>query len=357
MTGLHSPWPLFGNDLDQARSWLRPQLRGAVSLRTGHLAISLGLGDALLDGVNAGVLKAEANALNQWRFRVARLHGETNPYRHLLPEGVFEQTLEAIAKSKTMGLPIGVQLNGGIGDHLEALSLLLPWAKAQDFNLNLEMNPKRQQLIEPLLPQRDQFQCNSSRKQGSVSIPVMALRAAVVENAVPPQYLTWLSKHQTNQQSERRLLCCWRAEGAGDKLSAHSRSVPGSLVQEFYRHVQLLYRDLLIVDITKWKDWEAIQLRGMGVEILDPQKGNLLDLVQLCRVSHVVTIDTALAHLCAAAGQRAELLLSVFPDERWKELHRPEHNYGEFIRIWHSSQFGCWSAILASLINSLTLEG
>ena len=30
-----------------------------------------------------------------------------------------------------MGLPIGVQLNGGIGDHLEALSLLLPWAQAR----------------------------------------------------------------------------------------------------------------------------------------------------------------------------------------------------------------------------------
>ena len=77
-------------------TWIRPGHGfgpnwGAVSLRTGHLAISLGLGDALLDGVNAGVLKAEANALNQWRFRVARLHGETNPYRHLLPEGFLSK--------------------------------------------------------------------------------------------------------------------------------------------------------------------------------------------------------------------------------------------------------------------------
>ena len=99
-------------------------------------------------------IQAEANALNQWRFRVARLHGETNPYRHLLPEGVFEQTLEALAKSKHTREILCVQLNGGIGDHLEALSLLLPWAKAQDFNLNLVMSAKRQQLIEPLLPTR-----------------------------------------------------------------------------------------------------------------------------------------------------------------------------------------------------------
>ena len=40
----HSPWPLFGDDLELARAWLRPQLRGVVSLRTGHLAINLGMG-------------------------------------------------------------------------------------------------------------------------------------------------------------------------------------------------------------------------------------------------------------------------------------------------------------------------
>ena len=139
MTGFHSPWPLFGDDLDLARSWLRPQLQGLVSLRTGHLAISLGLGDALLDRVREGGLQADANALRQWRFRVARLHGETNPYRHLLPEGLLEHTLEAIAQSKSKGRPLCVELNGGIGDHLEALSLLVPWAKAQSCCLNLKM--------------------------------------------------------------------------------------------------------------------------------------------------------------------------------------------------------------------------
>ena len=42
----------------------------------------------------------------------------------------------------------------------------------------------------------------------------------------------------------------------------------------------------------------------MGVEVLDPRQETLLDLAQRCRVSRVVTIDTALVHLCAAAGQR-----------------------------------------------------
>ena len=356
MTGLHSPWPLFGNDLDLARSWLHPQLRDLVSARIGHLAISLGLGDELLNGVQAGMLQADARALRQWRFRIARLHGETNPYRYLLPDGLFEQTLAVVAKNKIKGFPLGVQLNGGIGDHIEALSLLLPWAKARNFGLNLEMTAERQQQIEPLLQKWDQIRCNNNLEQRSASIPVMALRAVVASNAEPSQYLPWLTKPQTNKQRERDWLCCWRAEGAGDRLSAHSRSVPLTLVRHFYKHLQGLHPLSCIVDITKWKDWESRQLRDMGVKVLDPRNGTLLELVQLCRVSRVVTIDTALVHLCAAAGQRADLLLNAFPDERWRELLKPENHYGQLLQPWRSSEFGSWSAVMSSLTNSLTSE-
>ena len=139
-------------------------------------------------------------------------------------------------------------------------------------------------------------------------------------------------------------------------MSAHTRSVPRALVQTFYRHLQLLYPQCCLVDITDWKDWEASQLRGIGVEILDPRQETLLDLAERCRYSRVVTIDTALVHLCAAAGQPAELLLSAFPDERWQELHRPEHHYGQLMTIRRSSQFGAWSELLTSLALSMTAE-
>lgn len=357
MTGLHSPWPLFGNDLELARSWLRPQLQGLVSLRTGHLAISLGLSDELLSGVRAGFLQGDANALRQWNFRIARLHGDDNPYRHLLPEGLFEQTLATVALSKTTRLPLDVQLNGGIGDHLEALSLLLPWAKAQNYCLNLEMTAERQQQIEPVLPQWNQIRCNTNKKRRKAAIPAMALRAAVVANSENTHYSPWLPHQQNYEKRNRHWLCCWRAEGAGDRLSAHTRSVPLELVQKFYSHLQRLQPKNCIMDITNWKQWESSQLTGTGVKVLDPRQGTLLDLVQRCRVSHVVTIDTALVHLCAAAGQPAELLLSAIPDERWQELHRPEHHYGQLIKLWRSSQFGSWSAVVASLTTSLTAEG
>ena len=191
MTRAHSPWPLFCDDLDLARSWLRPQLQGYIPPHNGHVAISLGLGDELLSRIESGSLQTNADALRQWRFRVARLHGDTNPYCHLLPDRLFEQTLAAVINSKTTGLPLDVQLNGGIGDHIEALSMLLPWAKSQNCCLNLEMSAERQQQIEPLLPHWDQIQCNKNRTQGSPSIaavPVMALRAAIANNAHPITY-------------------------------------------------------------------------------------------------------------------------------------------------------------------------
>ena len=357
MTGLHSPWPLFGDDLELARSWLRPQLRGVISLRTGHQAISLGLGDALLDGFRAGESRAEAKALRQWNFRIARLHGEANPYRHLLPEGLLERILDRITHSAITGQPLDVQMNGGLGDHIEALSLLLPWAKAQNCCLNLEMDAERQKQIEPLLPRWNQIQCNKNHEENKVPISVMALRAALASHSESLHYCPWLMQKNANQPIDLNWLCCWRAEGSGDRYSAHSRSVPWVLVQKFYHRLRRLQPNSCVIDITNWTDREASQFRAMGINVLDPRRGTLLGLAERCRISRVVTIDTALVHLCAAAGQRADLLLSTFPDERWQELHRPDHHYGQLIRIWRSSQFGSWSAVLASLTDSVNAAG
>ena len=108
------------------------------------------MGDALVEGLQSGAMQTNAGALRQWRFRIARLHGESNPYRHLLQDGLFEHAQAAISHSQCTGIPLGVQLNGGIGDHLEAQACFL--GRAQQCCLDLMMGEERQQLIEPLLP-------------------------------------------------------------------------------------------------------------------------------------------------------------------------------------------------------------
>ena len=58
----------------------------------------------------------------------------------------------------------------------------------------------------------------------------------------------------------------------------------------------------------------------MGVTHQDPVVLGINGLVKLCKGRRVVSIDTALIHLCAAMGNKADLLLPRFPDERWVEL-------------------------------------
>ena len=81
-----------------------------------------------------------------------------------------------------------------------------------------------------------------------------------------------------NEEAAMALLLACR--GVGDKLSAHSRSVPWALVREFYCHLQRVQPQAKILDITHWKDWETKHLRSIGVQILDPRQGTLLDLGQ-----------------------------------------------------------------------------
>ena len=104
MTGPHSPWPLFGDDLELARAWLHPQLRGVVSLRTGHLAISLGMGDALLGDVQSGAVQTDANALRQWRFRWPGCVADQSP-RHL-PRVDFSSTPRPRSPAKQWEFPL-----------------------------------------------------------------------------------------------------------------------------------------------------------------------------------------------------------------------------------------------------------
>ena len=354
MTWHHSPWPLFGSDLDLARSWIRHQLRDVVSIQTGHLAISLGMGEELFQCMQSGAVHADPNAVRQWSFRLARLRREANPYRWLLPDGLFEQSIDTLTKGKLKGITLGVELNGGIGDHLEALSLLMPWARSLGIHMNLVMSKERQQQIKPLLPQCEKIQCVTKIQNNAVLLPVMALRAALMDEKIPVRYSTWTPKRQFKEKNKSHYLCCWRAEGIGDKFSAHSRSIPWANVHNFYQNILIHNHQSCIIDITSWKKWEAAQLEAIGVTVMDPRKGSLLDLIEKCQISRVVTIDTALAHLCAASGCKADVLLNIFADERWHELHKPMHNYGQLLKLWRSSCFGSWADILASLSDSLT---
>ena len=76
-----------------------------------------------------GELQAEAKALRQWNFRVARSHGIRIPTAYCLRDSRANHGRAQTAKPQDI---LDVAMHGGIGDHIEALSLPLPWAKAQN---------------------------------------------------------------------------------------------------------------------------------------------------------------------------------------------------------------------------------
>lgn len=345
MSRPHSPWPLFTADLELARAWLQPQLEGpSPDLRCGHTALSLGMVDAVQD-LLAQPSRLPPAAAAQWGFRLARLEGQRNPYATLVPRELQQAADQAVRASQTSGQPLAVSLNGGIGDHLEALSLLLPWARLHGISLGLHTSGERQQQLAPLLGAAAGLQW--SDRPG---LEAMALRYSLMASANPPPYGRFIGADNDNPPpAPRGLLCCWRAVGASDPLSAHSRSVPLSLVEAYYLRQRRQAPELPILDISHWQPWEAARLRALGIALQDPRAGGLEQLVRLTRARQVITIDTALAHLCAAMGHPAVVLLPRFADERWQELHRPAHSYGQCLKRFQSSQFGCWEALMASL--------
>lgn len=350
MNDAHSPWPLFTDNLALARAWVGARLqRDQIRLEDGHRALSVGMHAeiaALLAG--EGTTRFSSRAADQWAFRLARCGGSSNPYGHLIPAPLQAATAATLAGSLEQNTRLEVQLLGGLGDQLETLSLVLPWASSAGVSLALLVSDRWKSVMQPLIT--DGVQLNKQRPHGDPPVSQeKALRQALLNHSPDSRYHSVLEPLIADAPNLSGTLCCWRAEGQGNALSAHSRSVPFHQVQRFYGRLRSQHPQQPIIDISAWQPWEQRWLKQHGITLLDPRQGSPLDLARLCRGRRVISIDTALAHLCAACGLPAELLLPRFPDERWMELHRPQHSYGRWLSLHRSPQFGRWDALMDSL--------
>ena len=117
-----------------------------------------------------------------------------------------------------------MRLFGGLGDQLELLSLVLPWGSRHSVPLSLMAEEERCRLLEPLLPDHASIKpfdpdiCSPFAQS-------MAIRLGVYEHDPTSSFKAWIHDDKTIHDP-RRGVCCWRAEGQGNSLSAHSRSVP-----------------------------------------------------------------------------------------------------------------------------------
>ena len=118
------------------------------------------------------------------------------------------------------------------------------------------------------------------------------------------------------------------AAGDGDKLSRWARSLRLKDTRELIKRINSYCSK--ITDISVWKEWELTYLNQVNIARYDPTKGDIMDLAKLV-ADHkfVITIDTAMAHLCAAANKKCIVMLPRYYDERWNELMQENTSYRE----------------------------
>ena len=345
MTINHSCWPLFGDDLTMARDWIKLRLNSApIDVRIGHQALSLGLIEEVIE-ILGETERFTEQAAAQLNFRIARLNNEPNPYDKLLTKTVKTQVSKIINNELTQSNTINVAINGGIGDHLEALSLVIPWAENKGIKVNMHIDQKRKTQLSAILSKFSRINIEANG-----GIPILALRGWIKGNS-DNTYGSWI-KLNNKSIASNKLVCCWKAEGSGDKFSAYCRSIPFILVYEFYEFI-LSKRNYTIQDISNWNRWERAKLMHLGINLLNPNTGNLLDLAKVVENAEVITIDTALAHLCAAMGHRAIVLLPKFADESWIELNNEGSSYATHLTLLRNQVFGNWKPCIGTLIQIL----
>ena len=350
MKPAHSPWPLFCDDLDFAQDWMRNQLnRFPMTMEAGHTALNIGLRYEVEQHLACHPKddRVEQSSDDQFRFRLARMDGARNPYRELIPSCHHDNVCRFVAKAAQSKTPLAVHLFGGLGDQLELLSLVLPWSSRHSVPLRLFAEEQRCRLLAPLLPDNTSIETFNPHTCSPFA-QSMAIRLGVFEHDPTSRFTAWIQAERSTPDP-LKMVCCWRAVGQGSSLSTHSRSVPFPLVHNYYQSLLEREPQIKIVDITQWQPWEIQRFQQLGVTLQNPVALGLTGLVNLCRGSRVLSIDTALIHLCAAMGHAADLLLPRFPDERWFGLSKPQHCYGQHLRFHRSTHFGSWASVMTSL--------
>ena len=84
--------------------------------------------------------------------------------------------------------------------------------------------------------------------------------------------------------------------------------------------------------------------------LIDPFNGDIADIAQLVeRAKRVITVDTALAHLCAWMEKKCNVLLPIYPDERWYKLRKVGNIYSNNCSFAQQSKYGDWGKEVENL--------
>ena len=351
----HSPWPLFGDDLELARGWLRSQWKQRY-LKSQYLHWALNLGmryevEELLHLHSKSIPESDQQGL---KYRLALQNNHENPLSFWFSEDELNQGLERIRKPSNKS--INIRLYGGIGDHLEQLALINHWCNNHQISVTLEIKAIRMPQLKRLLENKElmQFQL-ATNSHWEHPLNAMRFKAICLHGGESIRYSAWLRPIHKDPTG-KALICCWRSKGIDDRLSCFNRSVAFNNVLDFYRSIIAKQNPADIIDLTNWQPWECNIIKKIGIQTHDPASADVYDLIKQTEGNQIITIDTALAHLCASIGQPAWLLLPMFADDRWLELLQPQNSYGQVLTVIQQREFNCWKEPLEKLQQHLEFQ-
>ncbi len=352
---LKTGWPLLSNDLHFAQKWILSTIhKETKNLRLLHQALSIGLYDDI-----AKILK-DLPITNEEKstllYRISLKKGNINEsYRSIIHPALINDCQKLINLARTKRNPLNVTLKGGIGDHLEAISIIHAWQCEFPTKIHLSMSDQRKKQLARMIEHLPLISFES-KKIYPLNFPVIR-HQIIVEQKIVRTKAIFTKPPLLDPYKSGRILCCWRAQaGIGEHLSVHTRSVPADIVFRFYQWLICKYPGLNITDISQWKPWEQKMFLSIGINLHDPSITDVLELANLCKLqNHIISIDTALAHLCAVSNCKAKLLLTKFPDERWSILLQPGNCYQDNLSVIQQQKFGDWSGPLETLMHGIDL--
>ncbi len=353
----YSHWPLFSNNIEMAKEYLiKSWHQNPVNNQLLHSGLSLGLSSEVEEWVKENPFRISEIEKDKLLFRIARLRGDKKPYLQIVSEKEMERAYikynNALENNK---YKLQIILNGGIGDHLQTLSLISWWNDKYNRSLTIETNKLRYKQLKSLISKESLIQLAIKQNKPDervVTCSPLDLELLILYGEKNIIYKEWLKPLNSSKMNKQDYVFCWRSNGEQDKFSCHTRSVP-------FEAVYIVYKELFkgknsIIDITNWQPWERRIFSKLGVTFYDPTQNDVRALIELIKDSRVVSIDTALAHICASAGQEATLLLPMFPDERWQELLLSHNCYGSNLNVIQQTNFGSWQEPIEKLIERIT---
>lgn len=340
-------WPLFGNDYKQAQYTILELLKNSPTHnQLLHLAVSNGLYQDVRKIMEDHPLSINTRATLNYRLNLKNQN--PNGALDAICTKESKELAKAIIKQSTSErkiIEIYVIDAAGIGDHLESYCFIHNWQKKSQLNFNILTGNKRASQL-----------ARYCRTMANTSLIVGAEKC---QRLFPYKY--WLQKDNFNyfqhsirdlshNKKDKDILCCWSAHGAGEPFSRHSRSVPFNLAYDFYISIKNKKSLTSITDITDWHPWEKNTLAQLGIQCVNPSQSDVYGLAEVAAQHRcIISIDTALAHLCAVSNLKAHLLLNLYPDERWNYLLQPDTCYSRNLKIYRQSAFGDWSSTIKAL--------